>query len=638
MDESSASNIQQRIQELKEIASVLIEKKEYEEAIPYFDELKKLAPQDDWVWLESSKAKHGLGLNEESRRDLNEVIKLNSAEQASIIPVKKTERYISQVPSAPQIDANTRKQVLLSEGAEQREKGFFLVALECFDKALQIDPNYKDALNNKGLILWYIRKYAEALECFNKSLRIEGENKFVLQCISEIKATMDAPRNPLPLYQLPVILLPTSTLLKNASIFIEQKKYAEAHQCYNRALEIDAHSEEAWQQKGDLFKEEGNQEDAYTCYQALRHSLYHEGPSYILSLYRSKWEIKPLVDVSEKPPTSSVNTSESTTVSSQGAPSAPQMGTQTLQNLAPSAPSMSEQTQQFLVQRNQVRNDNYDEIILDNNQVIAKGGFGVVYRAQWNQTIVAVKTNNNFEQLDSIKKEYDMLRELQHPNLVHIHGCFTRNKIGFCLVMDFYVNGSLNQYLYFPEIWLTSDTWRLRCSIEITQGLIFLHENNLLHLDLKPENVLVREDWHVVITDFGISRKLAMNQTHQTTASAMGTPAFTAPEIMAPKNTDGKTRYDRTNDIYSLGILLWCCATQKKPFSGWDNMRIMLKVTAKRNNREEIPEETPKGLAKLIKQCWAQTPASRPSATNVQVELNELYVKKTNKNSFPLRK
>jgi sterile alpha motif and leucine zipper-containing kinase AZK len=315
--------------------------------------------------------------------------------------------------------------------------------------------------------------------------------------------------------------------------------------------------------------------------------------------------------------------------------SAPQTVTR---SLVPSAPVISEQTQQFLMQKNPSHNNNFDEIALDDNQIIARGGFGFIYRTQWNQTIVAVKTTNNVEQLDSIKKEYDMLSKLEHPNLVHIHGCFTRNNIGFCLVMDFYANSSLNQYLYAPQIWNNSMPWRLRCSIEVTQGLIFLHENNLLHLDLKPENVLVREDWHVVITDFGISRKLAVNQTHQTTMSAMGTPAFTAPEIIAPKNSDGKTRYDRSNDIYSLAVLLWCCVAQKKPFDGWDNMRIMLKVTAKRNNREEMPEGTPRKLAKLIRQCWAQTPSSRPIAASVHAELGSIYAKEPNKNSVPMKK
>jgi tetratricopeptide (TPR) repeat protein len=309
-------------------------------------------------------------------------------------------------------------------------------------------------------------------------------------------------------------------------------------------------------------------------------------------------------------------------------------------NLAPSAPVMGAQTQEFLAQRSYSTSNNFDEIALDNNQIIAKGGFGVVYRAQWNQLIVAVKTTNNFEQLDSIKKEYSMLSELQHPNLVHIHGCFARNDIGFCLVMDFYVNGSLNQYLYAPQIWNNTISWRLRCGIEVTQGLVFLHENNLLHLDLKPENVLVREDWHVVITDFGISRKLAMNQTHQTTVSAMGTPAFTAPEIIMPKNSDGKTRYDKSNDIYSLAMLLWCCATEKTPFAGWDHLRVVTAVAIKKE-REKIPKEIPKKLAHLIKGCWSHNPSSRPTAAKASAELNEIYAKEIrdpNKNSFPTRK
>lgn len=253
--------------------------------------------------------------------------------------------------------------------------------------------------------------------------------------------------------------------------------------------------------------------------------------------------------------------------------------------------------------------------------VIGRGGMGVVHHATWNNQKVAIKSLP----LDSaLNKETQILFSLHHENIVRVLAFSNDNEVlQHYLVMKYYPH-SLDKFVFQAGKWSSPENWRIRCLKETATGLDFLHRKNVLHLDLKPHNILVDENWHVVLSDFGLSRVMQTQQTHQTTVSYQGTAHFTDPILIKSKNTDGKTAYQKTNDIYGFAIVAWCCMAEKIPYEGWDMMQIMFRVVMQ-NERLEIPKDTPKKLAELIARCWSPEQKQRPDAKEVCDELASIY-------------
>ncbi|MDX2164231.1 MAG: protein kinase, partial [Gammaproteobacteria bacterium] len=186
-------------------------------------------------------------------------------------------------------------------------------------------------------------------------------------------------------------------------------------------------------------------------------------------------------------------------------------------NSQPSAPVMSEQTQLNLKESAKPPYIDFEKIHLS-DKPIASGGMGVIYSGILKQEgevpqTVAVKMlvelqRNNEKLIAAIRKEYDILGTLCHPHVVSVIG-YSANKSGsFCLIMEFYPRGSLGEYIFARDNWDSPFLWRLSCAAQVSQGLAFLHQRGLLHLDLTPENVLLSDNWRAVISDFGISRPL----------------------------------------------------------------------------------------------------------------------------------
>lgn len=171
----------------------------------------------------------------------------------------------------------------------------------------------------------------------------------------------------------------------------------------------------------------------------------------------------------------------------------------------------------------------------------------------------------------------------------------------------------------------------------MSDGLAFLHRNLTLHLDLKPDNILLRADGQVVLCDFGISRMLKEEQTHQTTTHIMGTPAYMDPALFNLDNPQAKTHKCTENDIYSFGMVAASCVLLRRPYDDWDLLRIIFYVA--NGKREILPENTPPKLAKLITMCWAQDQKSRPTAEQVSKSMQEIHREEIGNNAvtFPTK-
>jgi serine/threonine protein kinase len=139
-------------------------------------------------------------------------------------------------------------------------------------------------------------------------------------------------------------------------------------------------------------------------------------------------------------------------------------------------------------------------------------------------------------------------------------------------------------------------------ALGVACGMEFFHSKRLIHRDLKSLNILLDEDGHPRIADFGLSRvwgDCVMTQK-------VGTKQWMAPEVIRG------AKYDEKADVYSFGIVLWELLTQLEPFKDFNEYHLMTRVVIE-GVRPRIPATCPTKLAQLIANCWDGNPENRPS-------------------------
>ena len=215
---------------------------------------------------------------------------------------------------------------------------------------------------------------------------------------------------------------------------------------------------------------------------------------------------------------------------------------------------------------------------------------GVAFKATWKEKKLTVRALR----VDTLTEEHQKLGSLNHPNITRLEGWF---KLGdnIYLVTPIYPT-VLSEKLYSENIPFEQ---RMQWADHVHDGLTVLHNANLLHLHLNPNTVLLDSNNQAILTD------IACLVSEERPDSSNSLP-FQAPEKLLTENPKPDTRWD----IYSFGVFIWCCVTQKKPFAGLSFEMIMFAISSQK--RENIPPNTPPKLAHLIQFCWAQDPNSRP--------------------------
>jgi len=185
---------------------------------------------------------------------------------------------------------------------------------------------------------------------------------------------------------------------------------------------------------------------------------------------------------------------------------------------------------------------------------IGKGGFGVVYGGILKDgTAVAVKclVNQSRQGLAEFCAEIATVSSINHSSLVRLHGICVEGAHRI-LVYEFIANGSLDRWLFGSDKWLD---WKTRYSIALdtARGLAYLHEESrlcILHLDVKPQNILVDEDFRAKVSDFGMARCLKRDIESHLVTGVRGTPGYMAPEWFFGAAVTSK------NDVFSYGMVL----------------------------------------------------------------------------------
>lgn len=251
-------------------------------------------------------------------------------------------------------------------------------------------------------------------------------------------------------------------------------------------------------------------------------------------------------------------------------------------------------------------------------EVVGKGAFGVVSRANWRSKDVAVKLIETESERKAFFTELKQLSRVNHHNIVKLYGACTAPPT-VCLVMEYAEGGSLYNVLHGagPQpIYTTAHalSWLLQCA----KGVDYLHSMKpkaLIHRDLKPPNLLLIMGGTVLkICDFGTACDI---QTHMT--NNKGSAAWMAPEVF-----EGNM-YSEKCDVFSFGIILWEVITRRKPFDeiGGPAFRIMWAVH--NGTRPPLIRNLPKPLELLMTRCWSGNPAERPSMGEVSRIMTHLF-------------
>jgi len=199
------------------------------------------------------------------------------------------------------------------------------------------------------------------------------------------------------------------------------------------------------------------------------------------------------------------------------------------------------------------------------------------------------------------KSEAQILARLNHPNIVQVYDWGEFN--GSYFICMEYVEGESLKEIIEKKGPLPPETIA-DYAIQISSALLTAHKNNLIHRDIKPQNILVTPEEKVKVTDFGIAKSLTTDVTK--TLNIMGTAHYISPEQAKGEVLDHRT------DIYSLGIVLYEMLTADVPFRGGNSIDISLKhINEKPLKPSELMENIPEKLEDIIMHCMEKNPLAR---------------------------
>ncbi len=254
-----------------------------------------------------------------------------------------------------------------------------------------------------------------------------------------------------------------------------------------------------------------------------------------------------------------------------------------------------------------------DQVLNDRYQLLeqrAAGGMAIVYRARdlSLSRIVAVKIlrpslTNDPTFLVRFRQEARNVANLSHPNIVTVYD-FGQDGSTYYIVME-YVDGQDLKKIIKAEAPLPVDRV-LNLGIQICAGVGYAHRANVVHADVKPQNVLVTADDHVKVTDFGIAQVISETQPREKQSIVWGSPHYFAPEQASGDPSSP------ASDVYAIGIVLFEMLTGRLPYIGVDQQSLALA-----HMRDPIPHvadfnpRVPVHLDRIIYKVMAKNPNDR---------------------------
>lgn len=252
---------------------------------------------------------------------------------------------------------------------------------------------------------------------------------------------------------------------------------------------------------------------------------------------------------------------------------------------------------------------------------IGKGAMGVVYLADQIDLkrkvafkILDPKFSADPTYIERFEMEARAAAQLSHLNIVKVFDFGSEGGLHF-IVTEF-IDGQTVQELIKEKNCLQPEE-TVEYAIQVAQGLIIACDANIIHRDIKPDNLMINRDGVLKIADFGLAQNMTPDTVSEDIGLIMGTPFYMSPEQAKGQNMDSRS------DIYSLGVSMYCMVIGDVPFDADSVIGVLLKqISAERPDPCAVKPSLPSVLGSLIMRMMDKEPENRPQ--NPQELLNEL--------------
>ncbi|XP_073679002.1 raf-1 proto-oncogene, serine/threonine kinase a isoform X4 [Garra rufa] len=274
-----------------------------------------------------------------------------------------------------------------------------------------------------------------------------------------------------------------------------------------------------------------------------------------------------------------------------------------------------------------------NEVMLLNR--IGSGSFGTVYKGKWHGD-VAVKilkvTNPTPEQLEAFRNEVAVLRKTRHVNILLFMGYMT--KANLAIVTQWCEGSSLYKHLHVQET-----NFQMFQLIDIArqtaQGVDYLHAKNIIHRDMKSNNIFLHEGLTVKIGDFGLATVKARWSGSQQVEQTSGSILWMAPEVIRMQDSNP---YSFQSDVYSFGIVLFELMTGELPYSQIANRDQIIYMVGRgylSPDLSKLYKSCPKAMKRLVADCIKKSKDERPLFPQIlsSIELLQHSLPKINRSA-----
>ncbi|KAM9317639.1 LOW QUALITY PROTEIN: serine/threonine-protein kinase Nek3 [Pholidichthys leucotaenia] len=240
-------------------------------------------------------------------------------------------------------------------------------------------------------------------------------------------------------------------------------------------------------------------------------------------------------------------------------------------------------------------------------KVIGEGSFGRAVLVQCKSShqkyvVKEIQLPKNQSKLENSRREAILLSRMHHPNIVAFREAFEADDL-LCIVMEYCSGGDLLRRIQQQKNAHFCVDNVLKWFAQMCAGAKHIHDQRVLHRDLKSKNIFLTDNGTIKLGDFGSA--CILNSSNAFARTYVGTPYYVAPEIW-----DNKP-YNNKSDVWSLGCVLYELCTLKHPFQASSRKKLILKVW--RGSYPPLPNHLPYELQYLVKQMFKTNPRDRPS-------------------------
>ncbi|KAM4705025.1 receptor-interacting serine/threonine-protein kinase 1 [Rhinophrynus dorsalis] len=291
-----------------------------------------------------------------------------------------------------------------------------------------------------------------------------------------------------------------------------------------------------------------------------------------------------------------------------------------------------------------------EDILMNSKDLIDQedldwGGFGMVslcfHRKHGLVVLKTVFKGNKQEYNDALLEEGKIMHKLKHERVVKLLGFIIEN-CNYSLVMEYMKKGNLLTVLKQVIVPLSV---KARFTMEIIEGMTYLHDEKVVHKDLKPGNILVDDDFHIKIADLGVAsfktwstltkeetvrqRRCKNRSSGKVKMCNAGTLIYMAPEHLKSLNAKSTEK----SDVYSFAVVIWVIITNKEPYENAlnDSQISICVINEERPDLAELPEDCPPEMLDLMQQCWKDNPDDRPTFKVCDQKFRPFYTQKQKK-------